>query len=108
MIKNCIAIISILFLFSCSQKNAENNLDSDTYIPPKYDTATIDSFSTGAVSVDVAVQIRRSSVAYQDSARKQRIATEIAAKDLEEKQKLEKLDKEKLEKEKKKAEEKVN
>ena len=106
MIKNSIALLCILFLFSCSQKKSEDNLDEDHYVEIAYDTTAIDSFSTGAISVDVAEQIRKSSVAYQDSIRKAKIAAEIAKKDLEEKQKLEKLEKEKLEKEKKKVEEK--
>lgn len=106
MFKNSIALLTILFLFSCSQKKSEDNLDEDHYVEIAYDTTAIDSFSTGAISVDVAEQIRKSSVAYQDSIRKAKIAAEIAKKDLEEKQKLEKLEKEKLEKEKKKVEEK--
>ena len=106
MIKNSIALLCILFLFSCSQKKSGDNLDEDHYVEIAYDTTAIDSFSTGAISVDVAEQIRKSSVAYQDSIRKAKIAAEIAKKDLEEKQKLEKLEKEKLEKEKKKVEEK--
>ena len=103
MIKNSIALLCILFLFSCSQKKSEDNLDEDHYVEIAYDTTAIDSFSTGAISVDVAEQIRKSSVAYQDSIRQVKIAAEIAKKDLEEKQKLEKLEKEKLEKEKQAA-----
>lgn len=106
MFKNSIALLTILFLFSCSQKKSEDNLNEENYVEIAYDTTAIDSFSTGAISVDVAEQIRKSSVAYQDSIRKAKIAAEIAKKDLEEKQELEKLEKEKLEKEKKKVEEK--
>lgn len=106
MIKNTIAIFAILYLFSCSKKNVENNLDSEAYTPTKYDTVAVDSFSTGATSVDIAAQIRRSSIAYQDSARKQKIATDIAAKELEDKRKMETLEKEKLAAEKKKEGEK--
>lgn len=106
MFKNSIALLAIVFFISCSKKKSENNLNEETYVEIPYDTMAIDSFSTGAISVDVAEQIRKSSVAYQDSIRKARISAEIAKKDLEEKQKMEKLEKEKLDKEKKKAEEK--
>lgn len=57
------------------------------YIYPKYDTVAVDSFSAGAMSVDVAEQIRKSSFAYQDSIKKvrkkqeeERLAREEAAK----------------------------
>ena len=107
MFKNSIALLAIFILFSCSKKKSEDNLNEENYVEIAYDTMAIDSFSTGAISVDVAEQIRKSSVAYQDSIRKGKIAADIAKKDLEDKQKLEKLEKEKLEKEKKKAEDKL-
>ena len=109
MIKNIAAIFIILFLFSCSKKRSGDGLSDENFVEMKYDTTAIDSFSNGAISVDVAAQIRRSSVVYQDSILKAKIAADIAKKDLEDKKKgdaleREKLAKEKLEKEKKKDE----
>ena len=103
MIKNTVAALVIVFLFSCSEKK-NNSLDEDNYVELKYDTTAIDSFANGAMSVDVAEQIRTSSVVYQDSIREAKIAAEIARKELEEKQKTEALEKEKEAAEKKKAE----
>ena len=100
MIKNFAAVFIILFLFSCSQKKNKENLNADNYVELKYDTTAIDSFSTGAVSLDVAAQIRKSSVIYQDSIREVKVAAEIARKQLEAKQKAEALEKEAAEKKK--------
>ena len=105
MIKNIFFSFLLISIFSCSKNNNENSLDEETYTPPKYDTMAIDSFSSGAVSVDVAAQIRQSSVAYQDSIAKVKIAEELAKKELEIKQKAEALEKDKVEAEKKKLKE---
>lgn len=91
-------IISALVV-SCSKKEPEDFYPSDS---PKanYDTTAIDSFSNGAVSVDIAKQIRMSSKQYQDSLKE-------ALKQQEEEKKLkvelEKENKKKTEEEKKKA-----
>lgn len=53
---------------SCSGENKKMaNSTQEDNIPAPYDTIAIDSFSNGAISIDVADRIRRSSVAYQDS-----------------------------------------
>lgn len=80
----------------------------ESYVEMKYDTTAIDSFSNGAISVDIAAKIRRSSVAYQDSIRKAQIAADIAKKELEDKKIAADLEKEKAAKEKKKEDVKTN
>ena len=90
----------ILFLFSCSKKQSGGGLDEESFVEMQYDTVAIDSFSTGAISVDVAAQIRRSSVVYQDSLRKARVIADMAKKELEDKKIADALDKEKEAKEK--------
>ncbi len=113
--KNLIFYILILFLFSC-EKNSQENVEfvsKESSVPP-YDTLAKDSFSAGAVSVDVARQIRISSQQYQDSLKEirkkmeeERILKEEkdkADKKLaEEKKKTEDVEKAKKEKEKKAA-----
>lgn len=106
MIKNIASLLLIMFIFSCSKKKDENNFNEEKYIPAKYDTVAIDSFSTGAISRDVAAQIHRSSVAFQDSLLKAKVAAEIVKKNLEDKKKLEDVQKKKIEDEKKKVTEK--
>ena len=55
-------------MISCAKENQKNQ-HSDPVVSaiPPYDTVAIDSFSAGATSVDVARQIRISSLQYQDS-----------------------------------------
>ncbi len=55
-------------MISCGKENQKNQ-HSDPVVSaiPPYDTVAIDSFSAGATSVDVARQIRISSLQYQDS-----------------------------------------
>ncbi|NRS91137.1 hypothetical protein [Frigoriflavimonas asaccharolytica] len=108
MIKNSFFSLLMIGAFSCSKNDTENNLDAENYVAPKYDTLAIDSFSTGAISVDVAAQIRKSSVAYQDSITKVKVEAALAKKELEIKQKAENLEKEKLEAEKKKEKQKAS
>lgn len=78
-------LFSILFCgflaLACSKK--EQYTEHDNYVEPVYDTTAIDSFSSGAISVDVAAQIRRSSVAYQDSLKAVAEAAEQAKKEAE-------------------------
>ena len=54
-------------MISCGKENQKNQ-HSDPVVSaiPPYDTVAIDSFSAGATSVDVARQIRISSLQYQD------------------------------------------
>ena len=107
MIKNCIAFIAVILVISCSKKSSENNFDNENYVEISYDTLAVDSFSAGAISVDVAAKIRRSSVAYQDSLRRAKVAADIARKELDDKKKAENLEKEKKAAEKKKEVEKA-
>lgn len=107
--KNIFSIIfAAFFLFSCSKKEniAVNSKEANIHAP--YDTAAIDSFSNGAISVDIAQKIRMSSIAYQDSLKsvlKQQAEEKKIKEDLEkEKKKLN--DEEKKKKDDKKVEEK--
>lgn len=102
--KNIFLLIIIISFYSCSQKNNENAAYPDADIAEtKYDTTAIDSFSNGAISVDVAAQIRKSSFAYQDSV-KQALQKEKEAKlEAEQKTKAENETKEAAKKEKEKT-----
>ncbi len=91
-------------MISCGKnpEKMEMSIAEETSVPP-YDTIAKDSFSAGAVSVDVARKIRMASQKYQDSLRENRKkieAEQLAKKELEEKEKATK----KLAEEKKKAE----
>lgn len=61
----CILFFLLISAVSCSKRTS----GSLSCRQPKadYDTVAVDSFSTGAISVDVAEQIRMSSRKYQDS-----------------------------------------
>ncbi|BAP29656.1 putative peptidase S6 [Chryseobacterium sp. StRB126] len=92
--------IFVLLLAACSKKESPGfGAEQDMKI--HYDTMAVDSFSNGAVTVDIARKIRMSSPQYLDSVKQ-------AKKALEEEQKLnaelEKENKKKEEEEKKKAE----
>lgn len=85
--------IVVLLLTACSKKESPGfGAEQDMKI--HYDTMAVDSFSNGAVTVDIARKIRMSSPQYLDSVKQ-------AKKALEEEQKL----KAELEKENKKKEE---
>lgn len=99
-----ILMISAGIILSCS-KEKPAPLEAK-YVEPHYDTTAIDSFSAGAISVDVANQIRRSSAAYQDSLKqaaaeieKGKLEQEMKAKEAEAKSAAEKKEKEKAAKE---------
>ena len=101
--KNPIFFVLFTVLFSCG-KDAVQIVPAEKEIATvPYDTTAIDSFSVGATSVDVARQIKISSLKYQDSLKK--IAVKVGEDRLlnkaqEEKEKLDK----KLAEEKKKQE----
>ncbi|UOE40977.1 hypothetical protein MTP09_13900 [Chryseobacterium suipulveris] len=103
--KNILLCTLVLTLFSCGKKTADSEfVEAKTSSIPPYDTVAKDSFSAGAISVDVARRIRMSSQIYQDSLREVRKKLEeekLANKLKEEKEKADK----KAEEEKKKAEE---
>ncbi|MCU7614586.1 hypothetical protein N0B16_09080 [Chryseobacterium sp. GMJ5] len=87
--KNILSIggIGLFVLMSCSKKEpAAEDISEET--KPSYDTVAVDSFSNGAISVDVARQIRMSSQKYQDSLK------EAEKMKLEEQRIQEELDKE--------------
>ncbi|QIY91809.1 hypothetical protein [Chryseobacterium gallinarum] len=87
-------IFGILFT-ACSKKESPG-FGAEQDIKVHYDTTAIDSFSNGAVSVDVARKIRMSSPQYLDSVKQ-------VQKRLEEEKKLQEENKKKVEEEKKKA-----
>ncbi|MBP2617218.1 hypothetical protein [Chryseobacterium jejuense] len=91
--------IFVLLLTACSKKESPG-FGAEQDLKIHYDTMAVDSFSNGAVSVDIARKIRMSSPQYLDSVKQ-------AKKALEEEQKLkaelEKENKKKEEEEKKKA-----
>ncbi len=91
-------IFSVLFT-ACSKKES-SGFAAEPEVKTHYDTA-IDSFSNGAVSVDIARKIRMSSPKYLDSVKQAKKAQEEEKKLKDE---LDKENKKKLEEEKKKAE----
>lgn len=92
-------IFSVLFM-ACSRKESPG-FAAEQEVKIQYDTTAIDSFSNGAVSVDIARKIRMSSPQYLDSVKQARKAAEEEKKLKDE---LEKENKKKLEEEKKKSE----
>lgn len=97
--KNVFFILFVLLIsiVSCSKKEPQDLYPADS---PKanYDTMAIDSFSAGAISVDVAEQIRKSSQKYQDSLKE---ALKIQEQEKKIKEELEQENKKKAEEEKK-------
>ena len=86
---------------ACSKKTDSATLPTTDESRATYDTTAIDSFSTGAVSVDIARQIRMSSKQYQDSLKEVLKLQEQEKKITEE---LEKEEKKKKDDQKKNAE----
>ncbi|WP_292010927.1 hypothetical protein [Chryseobacterium sp.] len=86
----------LLILGACSKRKAVNM--EEPIVTLNYDTTAIDSFSPGAVSVDIARKIRESSPQYKDSV-KQALKLQQEEKKLREE--LEKESKKKQEEEKK-------
>lgn len=93
------AFAFIILLTACSKKEPQG-FNTEQEVKIHYDTTAIDSFSTGAVSVDVARKIRMSSPQYLDSVKQVKKLQEEEAKL---KAELEKENKKKLEEDKKKA-----
>ncbi|SMC91284.1 hypothetical protein [Chryseobacterium sp. YR221] len=93
------AFILVILFIACSKKESAG-FGAEQEVKIQYDTTAVDSFSTGAVSVDIARKIRMSSPQYLDSVKQVKKLQE------EEKKLKEELDKEakkKLEEEKKKT-----
>lgn len=102
--KNLVPFFISLMMISCGKKEdgKEVQIVENVAVPP-YDTVAVDSFSNGAISVDIARKIRMSSVQYQDSLKeavKKLEAEKLLQKEAEEKDKAAKI----LDAEKKKAE----
>ena len=92
--KNCLAVLSLLFIFSCSKNTVDQSLiTEENSAILLYDTIAIDSFSAGATSVDVARKIRMSSLKFQDSL--MQVKLKNAEEQLLKKEKDEKLNLEK-------------
>ncbi len=89
-----------ILLIACSRKEP-SGFGAEQEIKIHYDTTAVDSFSTGAVSVDIARKIRMSSPQYQDSVKK---AKKLEEEERKLKAELEKENKAKQEEEKKRAE----
>lgn len=95
------AIIFSTLVISCSKKEPADFYPTDS-AKASYDTTAIDSFSNGAISVDIAKQIRMSSKQYQDSVKE---ALKLQEQEKKLKEELEKENKKKADDEKKNADE---
>lgn len=91
--------IFVLLLTACSKKESSGFIAVQD-LKVHYDTTAIDSFSNGAITVDIARKIKMSSPQYQDSVKQAKKALEDEKKV---KAELEKENKKKEEEEKKKA-----
>lgn len=91
--------VILLLLSACSKKETPG-FAADQEVKIHYDTTAVDSFSTGATSVDIVRQIKMSSQKYQDSIRQ---AEKLRKEEDKLKAELEKENKKKLEEEKKKT-----
>lgn len=103
--KNVFVFSLLLLIISCGQKETDKEVlvQENSAIAP-YDTTAIDSFSTGATSANIALQIKISSQQYQDSLKD--VLKKIEAEKLLKKEELEKDKATKIiEAEKKKTEE---
>lgn len=87
--KNVFVFSFLLLVISCGQKETDKEVlvQENSAIAP-YDTTAIDSFSTGATSANIALQIKISSQQYQDSLKD--VLKKIEAEKLLKKEELEK------------------
>ncbi len=95
------AIFIFIILFTACSKKESPGFGAEQEVKVRYDTTAIDSFSTGAVSVDIARKIRMSSPQYIDSVKQ---AKKLLEEENKLKAELEKENKAKQEEEKKKVE----
>ncbi len=99
--KFIIAMLIFSLGISCSKKKADVAFKNEKSIEAPYDTTAIDSFSTDAVSIDVARQIRMCSLKYVDSIKKAKDSLVLVKKIQDEERKKKEIeDKAKAEKEK--------
>ncbi|EJL68653.1 hypothetical protein [Chryseobacterium populi] len=96
------AFIFFVLLTACSKKESAA-IDSGQEVKVHYDTTAIDSFSSGATSIDVVRQIRMSSQKYRDSVKE---ALKLQQEEKRIKEELEKENKKKEEEKKKSEQEK--
>lgn len=75
--RSTIILLILLFLFSCGKKAAKQGfvVEENSSVLP-YDTIAIDSFSQGAISVDIARKIKMSSLKFQDSLKQVKLKNE--------------------------------
>ena len=88
--KNVFVFSLLLLIISCGKKEDDKEdvvVQENSAIAP-YDTIAIDSFSTGAISANIALQIKISSQQYQDSLKD--VLKKIEAEKLLRKEELEK------------------
>jgi len=95
------AFFILIMLFTACSKKESPGFGTEQEIRMNYDTTAVDSFSNGAVSVDIARKIRMSSPQYLDSVKQ---AKKLQDEENKLKAELEKEKKVKQEEEKKKAE----
>ena len=87
--KNVFVFSLLLLIISCGQKETDKEvLVQENSAIETYDTTAIDSFSTGATSANIALQIKISSQQYQDSLKD--VLKKIEAEKLLKKEELEK------------------
>lgn len=75
--RSTIILLILLILFSCGKKAAKQGFveeENSSVLP--YDTIAIDSFSQGAISVDIARKIKMSSLKFQDSLKQVKLKNE--------------------------------
>ncbi|MDN3695665.1 hypothetical protein QWZ06_27270 [Chryseobacterium tructae] len=94
------AIFVLILLFTACSKKDSPGFAAEQEMRMHYDTVAVDSFSNGAVTVDIARKIKMSSPQYLDSVKQAKKALEEEKKI---KAELEKENKTKAEEEKKKA-----
>lgn len=95
------AIFIFILLFTACSKKETQGFEAEQEVKVHYDTVPVDSFSNGAVTVDIARKIKMSSPQYLDSVKQAKKAQEEENKF---KAELEKENKAKADEEKKKAE----
>lgn len=93
------AFVFAILCIACSKKESAGFTDEQE-VKIQYDTTAIDSFSTGAVSVDIARKIKMSSPQYVDSVKQ---AKKLQEEEKKLKDELDKEAKKKQEEEKKKT-----
>lgn len=99
--KNLLSAIFIFtLLFTACSKKESSGFGAEQDVKIHYDTVAVDSFSNGAVTVDIARKIKMSSPQYLDSIKQAKKALEEEKKI---KAELEKENKKKEEEDKKKA-----